>query len=166
MRTLLLCIFLCTANAIFGHEYYFAYAEVEYNDVSRIFETTLVASTHDMEHALEAEEGIQKELSILNYTDNDMSKLLHFLEQHFSIKGSSLCSYQLIGFETLPNGITNFYLESEPCDLRTDIEWHFDLLMPQFKEQQNKITFYFRETQSTLLFTPNAAKQILKLEND
>src|SRR3989338_8095898 len=128
-----------------------------------MFETTLVATTHDMERALEEEEGIRKELSTLYYTDNDLSKLLHYLEQHFSIKGSSVCAYQLLGFETLPNGVTNFYLESEPCDVAQEMEWHFDLLMPQFKGQQNKITFYFRETQSTLLFTPNTTKQTLKL---
>lgn len=164
MSKLLLCLFLCLANVSFGHEYFFAFAEVKYNDVSRMFETTIVATTHDVQRALEEEEGIRMELSFLDYTDTDMAKLLHFFEQHFRITGNSNCAYQLIGFETMTNGITNFYLESEPCDITQEIDWHFDLLMPQFKEQQNKITFYFRETQSTLFFTPDTAKQTFKLE--
>lgn len=166
MRALLFSFFLCLANVSLGHEFFFAYAEVKYNDVSRMFETTIVATTHDVERALEAEEGLHKELNFALYTDDDIAKLLHFLEQHFRIEANAKCPYQIIGFETMSNGITNFYLESEPCELGTKIEWHFDLLMTHFKEQQNKITFYFRETQSTLLFTPITAKQTLKLEND
>ncbi len=164
LKAFLLISGLLLSTFSFSHDYFFAYAEVEYNDVSRVFETTIVATTHDVELALEEEKHLDKELDPSAFKDSDMETLREFLLEHFSIRCATDCDFQLLGFESLPNGITNFYLESAPIDITPVTEWHFDLLMSHFPDQQNKLTFLYRSDSYTLPFLPTTPTQILKLE--
>jgi len=36
-----------------AHDYYFAFAEVEYNEISKRFEGTIIFTTHDLEKSIQ-----------------------------------------------------------------------------------------------------------------
>jgi hypothetical protein len=156
-----LSTFYCSA-----HDYYFAFAEVEYKPQNGILEVTLVVTTHDFEQYLLSEgyEGHD-----LNAARGD-SLLSNFIEQkinkHFQISTDihESVSLQLVGIENQLIGTTQFYLSAqvEPIQI---IDFKFDLLMDYFPQQQNKIKFIYklRDLNTTLEFLPSRKEQIIDL---
>ena len=54
MKTIIGFLFIiCNSFASMAHEYFFSFAEMEYNDVTRKFEITITATTHDIEKLYE-----------------------------------------------------------------------------------------------------------------
>lgn len=130
-----------------------------------MFETSLVATTHDLEMALRKDLGIETELEFNNTKDSEMERFGEYILKHFQIIVSgNVVAFRLLGFETLPNGIIQIYLESEPVDLPSSIEWRFDLLMEHFPEQQNKATLYYRGKSYTTPFLSSEPIHTLKLD--
>lgn len=123
-------------------------------------------STHDMEMALREELHIAKELGDLPGTSAEATQLESYICKHLVVANPRPVSLHLLGFESMPNGITHFYLESDATAFSPEMTWIFDLLMNHFTEQQNKLTFYFRDQQETLTFLPTIPSQTLKLETN
>ena len=167
MRAFAFIILLSIAPITYGHDYFFAFAEIEYNDISEKFEATLTLSTHDLEMILEKENVIESKLDEITKESKDFKGLADYLRKHFSIKsGNDLCYLNFIGHETLLNGTTNIYFESNPIKLVSKLEFSFDLFMNHYNQQQNKITFYHRGKNYTLPFLFSTTKQTLNLENE
>ena len=57
---LFLALFFC--SHAYGHEYYFSFAELGYNDMSEKFEATLSVSTHDLESAINSNSVLIKDI--------------------------------------------------------------------------------------------------------
>ncbi len=167
MRSLALFFLIFLSSISYGHDYYFAFGEVEYNDVTQKFETTLIVSTHDLEMILEKKEISSVKIDQISEGSQDYANLASYLTSHFIIKtGSERCSFNLIGMETLLNGTTNFYFESLPVELSGELSFRFDLFMDFYKQQQNKITFHYRDNTYTFPFLITEPTQKLKLENN
>lgn len=167
VRTLLLIISICISGLAFSHDYFFAYAEVEYNDVSQRVEGTITVTTHDLERALEINGILSEELDPKRLNSDEIKKVENFLFEHFNIKFSSSCILRIVGFESLLNGISNFYFESDPILFEGNAEFNFDLLMGEFPGQQNKISFIYRNTTKTLTFLPTETnKNIIFLDEE
>jgi len=165
LRLIAFIVFFITATSSFGHEYFFAFAEVEYNEISRKFEATLIVSTHDLEIILKEKNNELGDLKHVHSGTNSHKVLQAFLMHHFSIKcGEELPKMKLIGHEVTLEGTTNFYLESEPIALNSALEITFDLLMNEYEKQQNKLTLYVRDNSYTRPFVHNTRKQTIKLE--
>ena len=139
---------LFSANA---HEYYFAFAEVEYNQSDKKLEITLEISAHDLEAEMK-KSGIRFEKHIEDQTKNaDFKKQLEsHITKGFSISANnSPIPLKLIGFDVLPTGLLYAYFESSPLELNQALSFKFDLLMESFPDQQNKITFIRNNNKQT-----------------
>ena len=159
---LFLALFFCS-NA-YGHEYYFSFAELGYNDMTEKFEVTLSVSTHDLESAINSNSVLIKDIMLV--TDNSPEFLLieQYLMKHFKVSTSNDVKFSLIGHETSMNGTSNFYFESKPAAINGHIDVLFDLLIDIYQEQQNKITFYYHGESYTRPFNYDIKEQYIKLE--
>ena len=165
MRFFLFLFCFTIASTSFAHEYYFAFAEMSYNDISQKLEITITASTHEIEHSLKVEMEKSIELETCNKEENHLL-LEKYFKKHFKIKTNKITDIQLVGFEVLLNGVTNFYFESKKIELTKEFNITFDLLMKEFKEQQNKITFYYRGKTYTKPFLFDRRTQTIQLETN
>lgn len=160
----LLLLFACFSTFAGAHEYFFAFAEVSYNDKDEVLEATIISSAHETEDALNLS-GIEiKELED-HYNDTEMkAKLEKFVLSGFSMtQDSKLINFKLIGFEVDKRGMVNFYFKSEKASAPTPYSVTFDLLMDQFPDQQNKIVFTRDKKTTTAVFYVNKRTEIIKL---
>jgi hypothetical protein len=70
--------FILISNVSFAHNYYFSFSEVEYNDFSGCFETSLTVTTHDIEQVLRKKNLLNKNLET-SLTDNILKKVIEEL---------------------------------------------------------------------------------------
>lgn len=162
----LLIVSMLFAMISFSHEYYFAFAEMEYNSDSKKLELTLIVSTHDVEHWLQNKGVKVKELE--DHTkDNVLQKEFEtkLLSGYAVIYENANVSLKLIGYEVLDNGLTHFYFTSDSFDLKNQFTVKFDLLMDDFPEQQNKLTFIYKGKKQTVPFLQTTREQTIKLED-
>ena len=151
-----------SANA---HEFYFAFAEVEYNAASKKIEITLEVTAHDLEADMK-NAGIVLDKHIENQMGNaDFKKQLEsHLSKGFEIAtGDSSVSLTVIGFDVMPTGMLYVYMESTPVLLKMSVDFKFDLLMDTFPNQQNKITFIRNNQKQTAVFLPAKRTESINL---
>lgn len=164
MKLVSLLLLLSLSTFSFGHEFYFAFAEVEYNDITQKFECTVIATTHDLEKGMQSEGVAIKEINNPP-NENQLQELEKYLQNYFVIESNGeRCNFHLLGAELDLNGTISLFLESEPIAISTDIDFTFDLLMTVFPEQQNKLTFYHRSHNQTLAFLSSQRTRRLKLD--
>lgn len=165
MKNITLIVFCAFQSMVFGHDYFFAFAEIEYNDITRQFELTVVMSSHDLERVLN-----EKELSIDSLHGMTINSELHdelsaMISNHLQINsGEQTVSFLLFGAELLLNGTLELYLESAPIELDRKLEVFFDLLMQKYPEQQNKLTLYHRDKTYTATFLRGTKSNNILLE--
>jgi len=164
MRTILLLLLLPAFSAVsWSHEYFFAFAEMDYNKADRCFEITLEGSAHDVEDVMN-ETGIAiKELED-HYTDAVMlAKIEAFINNGFTLaSGGKTTSLKLMGMEVKTNGMVYFYLRSEVIELTSKLDVRFDWLMDALPQQQNKITIRIGEQKYTAVFLPGKRTETLE----
>ena len=167
MRAFILFSLLMISSSSFGHNYYFAFAEVQYDDISQRFQATVIVSSHDLEFVLEKEGVMQLNLDKLEENSKNYTTLENYLSEHFIVEtGKEKCAFKLVGFRNELSGTSSFYLESEPIELQPELKLTFDIFMKQYPQQQNKITLFYRDAQYTLPFLLNEPKQTINLENE
>ena len=164
MRTVILIMMCLSLSYVSAHQYFFSFAEIEYNDVSERFEATITATTHDIEKSLSLELNTT---ILLDDSDKFKKEVENYLGKHFQIiMGDVKSQFSMIGHEISMNGTVNFYLESEPIKYKPVIAITFDLLMKDYPEQQNKITFYHRDRSYTRPFLDSKRTQTIILETE
>lgn len=158
-----LILFVCMSVLASAHEYFFAFAEVNYNTKDSVLETTIVSSAHETEDALNIAGVSIKELED-HYKDDEMKgKLENFILSGFSMmQNERKVSFKLIGFEVDKRGMVNFYFKSEKTIPPSLYSVTFDLLMDQFPNQQNKILFTHNQKTTTAIFLANKRTEIIK----
>jgi hypothetical protein len=173
MKTLLFILSLLFANISAAHEYYFAFAEVEYDEINSRIEATLTVSTHDFEFYLQQKGIIQGDLNKSKSDSLKMQLIEAEILKHFKIDpiGSSevkatnevLSAMKLEGFETNLTGTVEFYLSLEIHQPLKTIEFTFDVLMDQHSNQQNKLYFITRDKKRTIDFLPFKQIQLIDI---
>ncbi|MCH2230320.1 MAG: hypothetical protein MK105_08245 [Crocinitomicaceae bacterium] len=166
MKSIALIILLLTSFVSFSHEYFFGFSELEYNDITRKFEATIIVSTHDFERALELAEVNVVDLAKIQSNMAEKNAVESYINRHFILQTQDRIKFNLIGSEVFLNGTSNFYFESEEIDFHDKLEVTFDLLMDVFKQQQNKITLNYRDNSYTRTFLYNERKQLIAIENN
>ena len=147
----------------FAHEFYFAYAELTYNELQQRFEGTIIFTTHDLERTLEPKGTLIGKFEKLDETSAELKLIEHYINEHFQINyGCALDSnavdafcqskFTLEGIVTQLNGTIECYVSSSAGSLYNPVQFKFDALMEQFPSQQNKITFTYRNQKETLSF--------------
>jgi hypothetical protein len=167
MRFLLVLLVLSCSGVAKAHDFFFAFAEMELNEVSSRFEITLTATTHDVERAL-IQDGLNRGDVKWNSSDTVFTRLLeNKINRHFSISvdGKDQKSRLILeGVENELTGTTRFYLSCPlPIVGFASFTVLFDFLMDTFPEQQNKLTFIYREQKQTVSFLPSHKTNTLRL---
>lgn len=160
----ILILFLIVSLTSRAHEYYFAFAEVEYNTSTQRFEGTIIFTTHDLE------KSIQKEFPEFPLMDNmnvDSKEFILVKERildgfTINVDGKSIL-LDLVGIENFLTGTSNVYFESEPVANPNEITFTFNLLMTEYEGQQNKISFKKEDFKKTLYFINTESKQTFEL---
>lgn len=165
MKTLLVIFLFFLQSVAFGHDYFFAFSEVEYNHFRQKFEVTIVVSGHDLDYVWRDSVLNSDMISDLRVDSEEFRRVEEFINKGFQMKTrKDRINLRIIGIESLLNGVVNFYLESSEVPLPKELHVHFDLLMDEFPQQQNKMTFYVGEQTYTKAFLQNERKHTLKLE--
>lgn len=168
MNSKILLIFLLT---LFGfeakaHEYYFAFAEMEYKEQEQKIELTLIFSSHDLQTVWLRENIISKGFHGLQNTAQsiyqDMDRMEVELRKEFQISNEGKhIELKLDGFHLTENGMVEFYLSAEKVVLENEFEVHFSTLMKEFPQQQNKITYRNKANKQTAVFLQQQQTQKL-----
>ena len=115
MRIILFILSLSFMNSVSAHEFYFAFAEVEYDEMNSRIEATLTVSTHDFELYLQQKGIIQGDLNKNKSDSLKMQLIEDEIVKHFNLKKfqstlnrSSLSEMRLDGFETNLTGTVEF----------------------------------------------------------
>lgn len=162
----LLIVSMLFAMTSFSHEYYFSFAEMEYNSENKTLELTLIVSTHDVEHWLQSKGVKLKELEDHTEDSNIQKEFETKLLSGYSISyDTDKIPFKLIGYEVLESGLTHFYFQSEKVEFKNQFTIKFDLLMDDFPEQQNKLTFIYKGKKQTFPFLQTTREQTIKLED-
>jgi hypothetical protein len=153
-----------------AHDYYFAFAEVEYFENSAKIEATLTVSAHDLESYMQKEKIIENSLENAFLDERELTSIEQvinsnflFYEKNADKQSAWVSSFKIDGYHILLNGNIEIYLS---CDLEKPLPMlsvKFNLLMDYFTEQQNKITFINKEKKSTLNFNLTNQTQIIDL---
>jgi len=168
-----------------AHEFYFAYAELAYNEMNQKFEGTLLFTTHDLEKALEPKGSLIGKLEQSDESSPIRAQLEKYINQHLHISyGCALdsnafdavCQTQFIleGISPSLNGTIECYI-SAPAKLlylpthlglsySTILNVQFDALFESFSGQQNKLTLIYRNQKETLNFIPGKEMQNIPLK--
>lgn len=146
-------VFLLLTTIGQAHEYFFAFAELEYNDKKQIFEVTLESAAHDVVQALQNENISITDLS-KHYNDSTMNAAIEAsINKHFTLSsGGQQMYFHLDGYEVMRNGLVLFYLSSGQLQPEPEITCRFDWLMSEFSEQQNKLTLNINNHKFTAVF--------------
>lgn len=165
MKLLLFISLFISQSVAFGHDYFFAFSEVQYNHFRQKFEVTVVASAHDLDYMWRDSELNSDVISDLRVDSEEFRLVEEFVNEGFQLNSpKDRIKLRIIGIESLLNGVVNFYLESYEVPLPKELHVTFDLLMDEFPQQQNKMTLYIGEHTYTKAFLQNERKHTLKLE--
>ena len=159
----------------FAHEFYFAYAELTYNELQNRFEGTIIFTTHDLERAIEPKGSLIGKFEKLDETSAELKVIENYINQHFQITyGCALDSnaadiicmsqFTLEGIVTQLNGTIECYISSSAGGFYNPVQFQFDALMERFPAQQNKLTFTYRNQKETLNFIPGKELQNIPLK--
>jgi hypothetical protein len=162
---LLLVLFAFSSNCLRAHAFFFAYAEVSIDEVGQRIESTLIATTHDLELVFE-KENITK-LTLEKALNNEASKqhIESFLNRFFYFeKGLTRSKFKIDGYEIKREGTIELYISSEWQESITETLFTFNLLMNNFPEQQNKALIIWRNLKKTMEFLPNNSQQLIRFE--
>ena len=175
MRILLFILTLLFATSSYAHEYFFAFAEVEYDEMNSRIEATLTVSTHDFEFYLQQKGIIQGDLNKNKSDSLKMQLIEEEIIKHFSLiegintdysnknQKRTLGKLRLDGFETNLKGTVEFYLSIDVYQPLKSIEITFDLLMDQYPNQQNKLYLITRNEKRTIDFLSSKKTQLIEL---
>ena len=164
----LLSLILVVAVTSFAsaHKYYFAFAEVEYNSFTQRLEATITVTTHDLENVINGPDAIPK-VDLDEVTGAEIELLEEALNKGFQIMiNGEQTLFHLVGSETSLQGTTNFYIESDEIAMDSKLDIVFNLLMAEYPEQQNKVTFFYKKKMYTRTFTQGTRKQIIEIEEE
>jgi hypothetical protein len=160
MKLLLVMSFTLLASfSSQAHEYFFGFAELSFNSTEQIIEGTLIISTHDVEEWFQNKELPVKELEDHVSDEKLIQQMATTLFSEFKITNNGTnIKLNMIGYEVLANGMTNFYFHSNKTKKPNKLDITFSLMINELPKQQNKITYLENEKSYTAVFT-NVKKQ-------
>jgi hypothetical protein len=175
MKIVSLILLSFISVSIYAHDTFFAFAELEYKEMQGQLEASISVTAHDFETYLQKKGIIKTGLSRALKDSTLLKAIEQVLNEHFfvdldpngensSMDGVEFILFTLEGYEEERNGTLRFYMHAPLKHLLSNgFMVTFNLLMDQHSEQQNKLTFQFREKKSTFVFLQNTQKQIVDL---
>jgi hypothetical protein len=158
MRALIVSFcFIVSLSHCYSHNAYFSFTELAYNEINGRFEASISVTTHDLEKALQQRGIIRKGLEYYQNDTLTLNKVYAEILNHFQIDFSKNPNFhstlKIDGFEIMKTGLVYFYASMEVPEHVDSFQVTYDLLMDEYAEQQNKLTFIQQENKSTYIFT-------------
>lgn len=169
---LLHCFVFSFLSTTWAHKFYFAFAEVEYNENSSKLEATLTVTAHDFEEYMKKFGAIEGSLDSA-FLDTARLKLIEKeINKHFAFRNDLKSDqptkmnsdFSIEGYHILMNGNLEIYMSCDVLKPEYVLSVNFDLLMNEFPDQQNKLTFIHKGSKKTLNFTSNNPIQLIDLK--
>lgn len=125
------------------HEYFFGFAEMQYNEDTQKLEVSVSVTGHDFEQYLnEKDIGIPPLEECVGQTIH-LKKIEKEIRNGFQVKENDReLHFDLIGMEVNKKDQAIFYLTSRKMEQPNHLFVRFDLLMNYFIKQQNKLTVF------------------------
>jgi hypothetical protein len=162
---LFLSSFLLSFGA-WSHNYYFGFAEMQYNEINHTLETTIVLSAHDLEDVLMKSKSIDKSLEFLLNDSIANLEVEKFILNSFQVEfDNQKADFHLVGFEISATGMIQIYLLAENVTLIEKLNITFSSMMDVFEAQQNKLTFIQNNNKQTAVFLQNQKSTVIQLKN-
>ncbi|SFT55377.1 hypothetical protein SAMN05216474_1282 [Lishizhenia tianjinensis] len=156
---------ICALSSFALHEYFFGFAEMEYNSEDKKFEISIQTTAHDFEHHMEhmgVELGHIEKLSV---EDSLFQLALEEINNGFRIsKEGKALDLKCIGFEVNLKDELFFYLQSETTDKSGKWDIEFDLMMNSFPKQQNKLNYVEKGAKTALTFLFSNKERTLEIK--
>jgi hypothetical protein len=152
-----------------AHDYYFAFAEVEYNSNSQRFEGTIVFTTHDLEKAIQKDYPEFPIMDTMTLNNPAFTLVKESILEGFYIQVNGIpqkLTLEILGVENFLTGTSNVYFQSEKIESVNEIKFGFNLLMNEYDGQQNKIAFTYGELKETLYFINRENVQTLNINKN
>lgn len=148
-----------------AHNYYFGFAEMQYNETNQTLETTVVLSAHDLEEILINNKTISKSLEYLNTDPSAIKAVSDQILKGFEVViNNKKILFESLGFEVTRNGMINIYLLAKNVMIDKELNITFSCLMDYFPEQQNKMTFIRNSKKYTAVFLPHQKSAVINIE--
>ena len=142
MKGILILFLLFLSAFSYGHDTYFAFAEMEYDEDCSCLEISIKVSAHDLNSIAENQTknylGLEKTLNSKEGNSNIIQQII--------LQGFEINQYQkkiisfYEGFELNNDGDCFFYFKTEKLE-KGLIDIRFDLFMNTYLEQQNKLIY-------------------------
>ena len=143
-------------SVAWSHNYYFGFAEMQYNEINHTLETTVVLSAHDLEDFFIKSKSINKSLEYLVNDSSAKATVEKFVLESFEVEfENQKADFHLLGFEISPTGMIQIYLLAENIYLKNQLKITFSTMMDVFEAQQNKLTFITNKNKQTAVFLQN-----------
>ena len=142
MKGILILFLLFLSAFSYGHDTYFAFAEMEYAEDCSCLEISIKVSAHDLNSIAENQSkdylGLEK---TLNSKAGNSTIIQQIILQGFEINQNQkkIASFYE-GFELNNDGNCFFYFKTEKIE-KSLINVRFDLFMNTYLEQQNKLIY-------------------------
>ena len=167
MKALVSFYFIFSLFYCFSHNSYFSFSELTYNELNGRFEASISMTTHDLEHVLQQRGIIKKSIEYYQTDTVTLHKVYTEILNHFQITFSeslhSNFSLKMDGFEIMKTGLIYFYASMQVREEIHSFQVTYDLLMNEYTEQQNKLTFNYRGNKSTYVFTPEKRNSLIEI---
>lgn len=167
MKWFILSVIVWTCSISYAHDYFFAFAEMQYSEDNERFEVTIRATGHDIEDYLA---HLGHPIPKLEKVDADplaKQTLLQLIQNEFQIKtDDKLLALELVGFEVNNKDEAVFYLTSKKMEKPAQITVSFKLLMSFYPEQQNKLTLFTSEGKSYFSFLQHEKTRTIELKDN
>ena len=164
IKIIFISIFLSFSFHSSAHEFYFSFAEVQYNTEEERFEISMEVTGHDLEDYLK-----HKGIMIPRLEDCVGKPLyLNMIEQEISngfkisIKDKPI-NMKIVGIKINNNDQVVIFLTSEKIEKPKSIDIEYDLLMDFFQQQQNKLTLFKPEGKLFVTFLNTRTKRTITL---
>jgi hypothetical protein len=165
MKLAVIIFLIFSVTHVFGHEFFFSFAEMQYNDDLKRYEVSIQATGHDVEDFLKSK---GEDLPVLEKCiGNPIAEniLATYVTKYFQIKvDGKAINLTLIGLEVNIKDEVIFYLKSNKIEKPKSLEIVYDFLMDFFPDQQNKLTVFTAKGKEYLSFLPNRRTRIFEYE--
>lgn len=166
MNFLLLSIFISICSLGFSHDYYLAFAEMQYNEENKRFEIAVRATGHDIEDYLAHLGHAIPRLEEAKSDPIAKQTLLQLIQNEFQIKiDEKSLVLELVGFEINSKDEAVFYLTSKKIEKPRQTTITFNLLMSFYPEQQNKLTVFTSEGKDYYSFLQHENTRIIEIKD-
>jgi hypothetical protein len=137
----------------FAHNYFFGFAEMQFNASTKTLEATIILSAHDFEDYLIDSKKLNghleektKDTLFCQQIENEIANTFIVSHQNQKVR------FSMLGFEVTKTGFIQIYLVAQNIDFYTDFSVEFTTLMDQYDAQQNKLTYIYNSQKQTAVF--------------